>query len=235
MRSCAVIIPALNPTESLVDYVKALDVLRVIIVNDGSRADLDYIFTELKTIEKCSVLTHDKNKGKGRALKTAFQFFSQSHYDLMGVITADADGQHSIEDVGKIAEVLQKNEDRIILGVRDFSHSSVPSRSYIGNRITSLIFHILFGLHLKDTQTGLRGIPTKLLPPFIDLKGERFEYEMNMLIYARKNHVRIEEFPIQTLYFNNNKSSHYHAIFDSFKIFSKLVSGVFMKTRERRK
>jgi putative flippase GtrA len=228
MRSCAIIIPVLNPTENLIVYVKTLlaeGAAQTIVVNDGSKEELTSIFTELNTIEGCTVLTHEKNKGKGRALKTAFNYFLNHNKDLNGVITADADGQHSVEDVCKVANALEITKGEIILGVRGFSESNVPVRSYIGNKTTSLIFQLLYGYKLKDTQTGLRGIPKEELAWIMELKGERYEYEINMLIYAKKMHVKISEIPIQTLYFDNNASSHFNSIVDSLKIFRKLISG----------
>ncbi|TCS81260.1 glycosyltransferase family 2 protein [Tepidibacillus fermentans] len=228
MRNYAIIIPALNPTNSLLDYVKRLlaeGAEQIIVVNDGSKEELTYIFTELNTIEGCTVLTHEINKGKGRALKTAFKYFLEHHKDLEGVITADADGQHSVEDVCKVAKALENSNGGIILGVRDFKQSNVPLRSYIGNRTTSLLFRLLFGYKLEDTQTGLRGIPKKELLQILELKGERYEYEMNMLIYAKKMNIKFSEISIQTLYFNNNATSHYNSIQDSIRVLTQLISG----------
>lgn len=228
MNNFAIIIPALNPTTSLIHYIKQLFVegaKQVIVVNDGSKEECTDIFTELSKIEGCTVLTHQKNRGKGRALKTAFAYFLKHNHDMAGVITADADGQHSIEDVGKIARALVDHHQGIILGSRDFGEAGVPLKSFLGNRVTSTIFQCLYGTKLKDTQTGLRGIPKDELPWIIELKGERYEYEINMLIYARKMNVKILEVPIQTLYFNNNSGSHYNPLADSLKVFMKLISG----------
>ncbi|MFJ5622775.1 glycosyltransferase [Peribacillus loiseleuriae] len=228
MKNCAIIIPVLNPTISLVDYVHRLlaeGAAEIIVINDGSKEDLTYIFTELSVIKHCTVLTHDINKGKGRALKTAFEYFLKTYQHLKGVVTADADGQHTVEDVCKIARALENNENDITLGVRDFSDADVPFRSLLGNRITSFFFQFLYGSKLKDTQTGLRGIPTIELPRILEIKGERYEYEINMLIYANKKNIPFNEISIQTLYFDNNASSHYHSVFDSIKIFTKLLSG----------
>jgi len=228
MINCAIIIPVLNPTTSLVDYVHRLlaeGAAEIIVVNDGSIEESAYIFTELSAIEHCTVLTHEINKGKGRALKTAFEYVLKTFQFLEGVVTADADGQHAVEDVCTIACALESNESGIILGVRDFSKANVPYRSLLGNRTTSFFFHSLYGYKLQDTQTGLRGIPTSELPRILQLKGERYEYEINMLIYAKKMDIPFHELPIQTLYFDNNSSSHYHSVFDSIKIFSQLLSG----------
>jgi glycosyltransferase involved in cell wall biosynthesis len=228
MFNCAVIIPALNPTDGLIEYVKTLarDVQQIIVVNDGSKKELTYIFTELTNIPRCTVLTHENNKGKGRALKTAFQYVLTYHSELNGLITADADGQHSIPDVLKLAEELPNTEGAIILGVRDFSQPDVPVRSYIGNRITSFLFQLFYGGRLEDTQTGLRAIPTKVIKQMLELKGERYEYEINMLIFAKKSNLYLREIPIQTLYFDNNAGSHYNSVLDSMKVFAKLISGL---------
>lgn len=229
MSNCAIIIPALNPSKNLVDYVKELltrNVPQIIVVNDGSRMELACIFNELAELDRCTVLNHKVNLGKGRALKTAFHHFLQKHDDLDGVITADADGQHSIPDVLKIADSLVNTNEEIILGVRDLSEANVPVRSLMGNRITSFIFQLFYGGKLEDTQTGLRGIPQKILPQLLNLKGERYEYEINMLIFAKKNNIKLSEISIQTLYFNNNAESHYSSIIDSIRVFRKLVSGL---------
>ncbi|WP_243354946.1 glycosyltransferase family 2 protein [Bacillus litorisediminis] len=238
MRNYVIIIPALNPTESLIDYVKALlakGAKHVIVVNDGSHEECDNIFQEISLIERCTVVTHHENKGKGRALKTAFAYFLEHFQGMDGVITADADGQHSVEDVFKVANAITPGYREIVLGVRDFRKTYVPGRSQLGNRITSFLFYLLFHYKLEDTQTGLRGIPVSQLPWMLELKGERYEYEINMLIHARLRDIHFRKVPIQTLYFNRNESSHYHPLFDSFKIFSKLVRGYFHDASHWRK
>lgn len=228
MRNCAIIIPAYNPTNSLIEYVRNLKdqgAREIIVINDGSEKELNFIFSELDLISGCTVLTHEENRGKGRALKTAFTYFLAHCEKLVGVITADADGQHTVEDVCKISLQLETSHEGIILGVRDFSQSEIPARSLIGNKITSLIFRVLYGHKLSDTQTGLRGIHRRDIPALLELKGERYEYEINMLIYAKKLNIDLKEVYIETIYIDNNASSHYHPVIDSLKIFLKLISG----------
>ncbi|KQL53048.1 hypothetical protein AN964_05670 [Heyndrickxia shackletonii] len=228
MKKCAVIIPVLNPAEDLIHYVAALlsnGVPQIIVVNDGSNKELIPIFEKLDAMERCTVLTHAVNRGKGRALKTAFAYFLEHFKDLVGVITADADGQHTVKDVCRIADALEGNDEGIILGVRDFDEVDIPKRSLIGNKLTSFIFRLLYGYNIKDTQTGLRGIPTNVLSSIIKLQGERYEYEMNMLIQAKKMNLTISEVPIETVYFNNNEGSHYNSIVDSTRIFIRLITG----------
>lgn len=232
MKDFSVLIPALNPTESLIEYVRDLlneEIPQIVVINDGSKEACQHIFTELNNFPRCTILTHEINKGKGQSLKTGFQYLL-GHCSVSGIVTADADGQHSVEDVIKVGEALHDFQEGIILGVRNFHDANVPFRSYLGNTITSSIFGWLFKVHLKDTQTGLRGIPKKMLVPFTSLRGKRYEYEMNMLIEVSKRNLKIAEIPIHTLYFDNNKSSYYHPIKDSFIILRIIISGYFRKS-----
>lgn len=236
MKKCGIIIPALNPTEALIDYVNELldkGARQIIVVNDGSIHDCSTVFSKIQLLPRCTVLTHERNRGKGRALKTAFQHILENHRDLHGVITADADGQHATFDVVKVAEALVQEEEALILGVRDFSGDHVPFRSVLGNRSMNILFHLLFRRKLQDTQTGLRGITLKLLEKLVHLKGERYEYEINMLIFAQVQNVNMIEVPIQTLYFDRNASSHYKAIKDSMKVCHRLISG-FVQTASKK-
>lgn len=230
MRNFVLIIPALNPPESLISYVGELlkhGVKQIIVVNDGSNEKCQYIFDKIETKPRCTVLTHRENRGKGRALKTAFQYVLEHHSDLPGVVTADADGQHAVEDVLKVGEALEEQKEALVLGVRDFHSAGVPFRSILGNRSMSILFRLLFGTHLEDTQTGLRGIVMNHLKKMVYLKGERFEYEINMLVYAKVQGIPFLEVPIQTLYFDKNSGSHYKAIIDSMKVFHRFIVGFF--------
>jgi len=225
----AVVLPALNPMPNLLDFVRKLlesGIPQVIIVNDGSDSSFNDIFREVNQLEHCTVLTHKVNLGKGRALKTAFSYFMEHYAYLDGVVTADADGQHQIADICRICEIMSLKQDSLILGVRNFKEDNVPKRSYIGNLVTSHIFQLLYGNYLNDTQTGLRGIPASELAWMVDMSGERFDYEINMLIKAKRRNLGFSMIPIKTLYFDNNSGSHYCTAKDSALIFMRLISGL---------
>lgn len=232
MINCVVTIPALNPTERLIDYIEVLakdGITHIVIINDGSTAASLPVFEELKQRVYCTVLTHETNQGKGRALKTAFTYILEHFSDIDGVVTADADGQHAVEDVVKIAKLLVPDENKIILGIRDFNRQDVPKKSILGNKLTRFIFYALFKEKLVDTQTGLRGIAIHDLPWLIQLKGERYEYEINMLIYCIERKIPLQEVQIETLYFDNNNGSYYKSIQDSLRILTKITSGFFRR------
>ncbi len=218
----AIMIPSLNPDEKLTNYVRQLakECFReIVVINDGSSEQYDSIFDEISTLEKCTVLRHEVNKGKGRALKTGMDYILHHLPDCVGIVTGDADGQHRLKDTIRVARELIKNDNRLILGSRNFNSPHIPARSSFGNKLTSWVFAIMFGQKLMDTQTGLRGIPLKIVPTMLEIAGERFEYEMNMLIECRRQKIEIFEIPIETVYIDENSSSHFNPIVDSIKIY----------------
>lgn len=230
---CVVVIPALNPNEDIISYVDELlkgSIMQIIVIDDGSDEVCQHIFDELENFKSVVVLRHKQNKGKGAGLKTAFDYILSSDICTYscGVVTADADGQHSAIDVLKIAKLLQNEKRNIIFGTRNFNSSDIPPKSKIGNNITSFIFKTLYGVKMEDTQTGLRGIPTTLLPDMLKIKGERYEYEMNMLTFCMQNNIEVIQEPIQTKYFSNNEGSHFRPIIDSVKVIFSLIK-VFFK------
>ena len=187
----------------------------VVVVDDGSAADLDEV-----AALGCTVLRHDTNKGKGVALKTGLRHILGA-FPGRAVVCADPDGQHHIEDILKVGAHL--TEERIVLGMREFSGEDVPWRSRFGNRLTSDLFHAATGRDLQDTQTGLRGYPAHLLPWLAEVPGERFEYEMNVLIEAARAGVPIDEVAITTSYTDGNSSSHFGSVTDSVRIYAPLL------------
>lgn len=230
MRDYAVVIPAYKPTEQLIEYVNQLvrnDVAQVIIIDDGNGKEAEELFNQISLLDRCEILHHDVNRGKGAALRTAFSYFLEHYSDLKGVVTADADGQHLIYDVLSVGDRLSLMSDGFVLGSRVFERKSMPVRSYIGNTFTSRVFQLLFGEYIKDTQTGLRGITTAELEWVNQLRGDRFDYEMNMLINMVKKGCRIVRVDIEAVYAEVH-ISHYDTYKDSVKIARKMLKQ-FMK------
>lgn len=231
-----IVIPALNPPDELLSYVDELiasGAEKLLLIDDGSSAEKKAIFEALKDRPECTILTHPVNKGKGRALKDAFTYIlEQSEWKGLGVITADSDGQHLPEDVVRLDQKMEElhtlGKNALVLGCRNFNQDNVPLRSSFGNLTTSALFHLLYGVKISDTQTGLRGIPWALLPRMCKLKGERFEYEMNMLTDAAIAKLPIESVEIRTVYLDNNSESHFNPLVDSVKIY-RILLGTFLK------
>ena len=216
-----ILIPAYNPNNSLlhlVDRLIELNTTNIIVVDDGSDSEFKDIFNQVKNKKGCQLCTHAINLGKGRAIKTGMNFALYNYPDLTGIVTADADGQHLPEDILKVQKTLMKYPNDLILGCRSFD-KEIPFRSKLGNEITKKVFHLLIGINISDTQTGLRGIPGKYIRECLRMDGEKFEYEINMLSSSRKNEVAIKETPIETVYIDNNRASHFNPVFDSIRIY----------------
>ncbi len=219
MQKVTVIIPAYEPDAKLEALVQTLiKKIPVLIVDDGSGGAYTGIFRSIEEMG-ATVLHHDQNRGKGAALKTAFEYLQKSGTNSHAV-TADADGQHRVEDILMIASALEQYADTIILGGRDVSQ--MPFRSRLGNTVTRSVFHLLTGLNISDTQTGLRGIHANLIGQMLTVAGERYEYEMNMLLALKKWGISFVELPIRTIYLEGNRSSHFHPLKDGFRVFAQL-------------
>ncbi len=218
------VIPSLNPDARLIKLVSDLisnNFNKIIIVDDGSEDKI--IFNKLKEHKEVIVLTHDVNKGKGAALKTAFSYYKDKLLkDYKGLVCLDSDGQHLVSDAINIGKVMV-NENKYTLGTRLFNTKETPLRNKTGNRITSRVFKRLYGVYLKDTQTGLRAIPNRLIDFMLNVSGDHFEYEMNVLIDLVKNGEKIIEEDIKTVYLeNSNKKSNFKVIKDSYKIYKNM-------------
>ena len=232
-QECCVLIPSLSPDERLIVYVKRLHQAGyglILVVDDGSAQEYQPIFDAIDGWSRCRVLHHTVNQGKGAALKTGFRYLKTT-LQVEGVITADSDGQHTVNDTLKLTEELT-GEKELLLGSRNFSRDNpiVPPKSRFGNRLTSGIFKLLYGQWLPDTQTGLRAFPRSLLGFMLGVSGDRFEYEMNMLIRCSRQSIPMRPIPIETIYLEENKSTHFHPIRDSWRIY-KLLLGSFFRNR----
>jgi len=226
----SVIIPSLNPDDKLIKVVDSLieyGFEDIILVNDGSDQAHMEEFNYLEKYSECQVLTHEVNKGKGRALKTAFDFCIANRLDIDGVVTVDGDNQHKAKDIFNCVKAMKENENNIILGVRDFKGENVPAKSRIGNIMTSFVFKFACGLNISDTQTGLRAIPRQYLQLFSEVKGERFEYETNMLLEFKHSGLPYKEVKIETVYIEENASTHFNPIKDSIKIYGVIFKFLF--------
>ncbi len=220
-----VVIPAYKPGEGLLQVAAGIleqTKYGVLVVDDGSGEAYAPIFEKLP--EQATVLRHDVNQGKGAALKTAYTYIAQ-HAEYTGIITADADGQHLVRDIIRVGGALDAEPDALILGSREFV-GKVPARSRFGNTLTRFVFRVSSGAKVYDTQTGLRAFGTRWIQEMLEIEGQRYEYEMNVLLYCAKKQIQIREIPIQTVYEDNNSTSHFHPIRDSIKIYGVILKFV---------
>ena len=230
-EQAVILIPSLEPDNQLPAYIRKLKeggFAHIIVVDDGSGEDYRRIFEDAASVEDTVVLFHEVNKGKGVALKTGYRYISEHLPDINGVITADADGQHTVEDCLHLAEALENGNKALYLGSRDFNLENVPPKSRSGNKITSAVFKLLYGQYLPDTQTGLRAFRKEELPFMMQVEGERYEYEMKVLIACSRAGIPMIPVTIETIYENDNEGTHFHPIRDSWRIY-KVLLGSFLK------
>lgn len=222
----AIVIPSLDPDERLPAYCRALraaTAVPIVLVDDGSRAELRPVFDEcVRAASGVELLRHDVNRGKGRALKTAFAHLL-GRPGVSGCVTADADGQHAVEDVVECLRRLEAAPDALVLGCRRFTGPDVPWKSSFGNNWMKLLFRLATGRRFLDTQTGLRGIPAGFMRELLDVPGDRFEFESDMLL--RLGSRPLDQFEIRTIYENGNKGTHFRPVKDSLAILRLVLRG----------
>ena len=219
LSKISVVLPSLDPDEKLhlvIDGLLEYGFTDIILVNDGSKPENLHYFEEEAAAhpDVIHLLHHEVNKGKGAALKNAFNWFLRNRPEGAGVVTVDGDNQHHPADT-KACALHMMETGRITLGCRDFNQADVPARSSFGNKTTSAIFKIFVGMTISDTQTGLRAIPREDLEFIAAIDGDRFEYETNMLLGMKREGIPFDEVKIRTVYIEENKSSHFHPIRDS--------------------
>ena len=233
LSNISVVLPSLDPDEKLIAVVDGLlehGFSDIILVNDGSKQENLHYFTDLAAQHpEIHLLHHEVNKGKGAALKNAFRWFLENRPEGYGVVTVDGDNQHHPADTRACCEQMLQS-GHIVLGCRDFTLDHVPARSRFGNQTTSSIFKIFVGMTISDTQTGLRAIPRKQLETLVNVYGDRFEYETNMLLAMKTNGLAFDEVKIRTVYIEENASSHFHPIRDSWRIYKLILAHFFRYT-----
>ena len=196
------------------------------IIDDGSSPDRQAIFDGLARLPRVVVLHHYVNLGKGAALKTGLHHVGFHHRDLVGAVTADADGQHTVADILRVGRTLLEHPQDLVLGARRFD-GNVPWRSRFGNELTRAVMRLIGGWKMSDTQTGLRGIPRPLFPSLLRLRSRGYEFELDMLMAAKRLGVHPREISIETIYIEGNRSSHFDPVLDSMRIYFVLLRFFF--------
>ena len=217
-----VVIPAYKPSAGLPKLVRDLldshAIAAVVTVNDGSGPAYAPVFAELRNIHGAVVLDHAVNLGKGAALKTGLNHVACVFPDSAGAVTADADGQHAVADIRSTAAGLATAPRALILGARRFE-GGVPLRSRFGNVLTRYIMRAVTGQNITDTQTGLRGIPMDFIPELLHSKATGYDFELDMLVKCKYANRHIHEVPVETIYIDGNRSSHFNPLLDSMRIY----------------
>lgn len=216
------LIPAYQPTEQLITLLHEAKSkgFQIVVVDDGSNKSTNDIFVSAARFG--TVLRHVENMGKGQAIKTGLSFIQSQYPADCTVVTLDADGQHRVADAKKICQVAQDNPNALVLGSRRLKENA-PLRSHFGNTVTRLVYRISTGQRVWDTQTGLRAFSAQLIPQLLSISGERYEYEMNVLLTCSRTGIPVLEEEIDTIYIDNNASSHFNTVKDSWRVYKEIL------------
>lgn len=217
------LIPAYEPEDILIDLLLKLQKagFEIVVVNDGSGKEFEGVF-EKAALYTDVLLNHDINKGKGAAIKTGLSYIFEHYGKDSIIVTVDADGQHNVNDAIRICDSAARQREALVLGSRQLK-DNIPLRSKVGNGITRLVYRLSTGLRVHDTQTGLRAFSMELVPKLISITGERYEYEMNMLLEFARRRIPIVEEEIETIYIDDNSSSHFNTLKDSYRIYKEII------------
>lgn len=216
------LIPAYRPTPLLLELLREAQCagFETVVVDDGSGEAFTKLFSQVELLS--IVLRHPDNFGKGAALKTGLAYIEQQFTGDYVVVTLDADGQHKIDDAVAVCREAQSHPNSLVLGSRRLRQDA-PLRSRIGNAATRMVYRVATGLRVHDTQTGLRAFGNRLLPALTKISGARYEYEMNVLLECARQRIPVREVEIETVYIDNNASSHFHALRDSCRVYGEIL------------
>lgn len=213
------LVPAYEPDEKLKKVVDDLknDKFDVIVINDGSDIKYEKIFNECGT----KVISYPTNRGKGYAIKKGIEYVKDNYSDYI-IVIVDCDGQHQARDALNLCNYVKEHPDTLAIGKR-LRKDNVPLRSKLGNAITKYIFSLATEEDIYDTQSGLRAFEEQLTEYMLETKGDRFEYEMNVLLGLKNRNIKYKEIEIKTIYIDNNKGSHFKTVRDSSRIYKQII------------
>ena len=216
------VIPAYEPDAGLPDLVSRVREagLLPVVADDGSGPDYRAVFDAVRPL--ADVISYEPNRGKGYALKAAFRYIKEKYRENYVIVTMDSDGQHRVEDALRLCVKAEEQPEALILGSRKQSRKS-PLKSRFGNGATRLVFRLLTGVYVYDTQTGLRAFSEELTDRMLSVSGDRYEYEMNVLLKCAQEKIPMQEVPVETIYIDNNAGSHFRVFADSFRVYGEIL------------
>ncbi|HEX4343565.1 MAG TPA: PIG-L family deacetylase [Verrucomicrobiae bacterium] len=220
-RVCA-ILPCYNVAtrcgEVLHDVLDYAD--QVIAIDDGSSDETGSVLRSIaeRHPAKVKVITFLQNCGKGVALLAGFKrALEEIPFDVL--VAIDADGQHNARDIPRLVEVCVGQKAALVIGERA-PCSSTPWRSRVGNGFTSKLFQRLYPVSPRDTQSGFRAMNRELVEVVVKMiKPQRYETELQILMLALDLHKPLSTVPIETIYFDQNRLSHFRPVKDSIRIY----------------
>lgn len=215
---CCILIPTYNNEGTLASVLQDLMLYttNLVVVNDGST---DGTFEILSNFSNIHVHHHQKNSGKGVALKTGFKLAEELGYEY--AISIDSDGQHYPDDLDVFLKELEKREagdpELLLVGDRNMGRDGIPGKSSTGNKFSNFWYMVVTGNELHDTQSGYRLYPLKLVNS-IPLYTRKFELEIEVIVKSSWRKAEVKNIPIKVFYEEENRVTHFRPFWDITRI-----------------
>lgn len=215
--SCVVIIPTYNNAATLLSLIEKtlLYASDIILINDGSTDETPQILESFHS--RLILINYSQNRGKGYALRQGFAKALQ--LGARYAITLDADGQHDPSQIPLFLAALQSHPDSLLIGTRSMDHPHMPKSNRLANRFSNFWFFVETTQKLPDTQSGFRLYPLEKINS-LPLKGNRYEFELEVLVRAAWKQIPIHPINIEVHYpLFQERVSHFHPVKDFLRIF----------------
>ena len=214
-RYC-VVIPAVDAADTIGPLVRQVKEqgLGVVVVDDGSRDRTAAAAAAAGAL----VISHLRNEGKGRALRTGFEHALRAGYD--GVITMDSDGQHDPTEVPRFIDTAELQHAALVLGNRLTNGAAMPPSRRAANRLMSRLISLLIRQPVPDSQCGFRFIRREVLET-VPLRGRLYEIETELLIGAARRKWKIISVPVRSIY--ENRRSRIRPVRDALRFIGVLL------------
>ena len=213
--NCIVVIPTYNNAGTIAQVISDVDGYsdNIMVVNDGSTDNTSCILSSFSNIR---VLSYEKNRGKGYALKLALETAAKTGFDY--AITIDADGQHSADDIPAFIERIEQVPNSLLIGARNLTADNMPSKNTFANKFSNFWYKVETGRTLIDTQSGFRLYPLRKLSDMRFIT-QRYEFEVEIIVRAAWKGINVENIPVKVYYAPiEERVSHFRPLKDFTRI-----------------
>lgn len=196
----AIVIPAYNEQSTIGDVIRHIlsvnfpDMEKeIIVVDDGSTDKTG----EIARSNGAVVIRHLLNRGVGGALGTGVEAALRQGADI--IMTCDADGQHSPDDIGKVVEPIRMGRVDVTIGSRLIETGEMPWTRRVANHIANFITLVLFGIRTTDSQSGLRAF-SRSAAGRIRITTNAYGVCSEICGEIKRHHLRFSDVPIKAIY-----------------------------------
>ncbi len=221
----ALVVPAYRPDARLVELLAGLRGRwggPVLVVDDGSGERYSGVFRQCRALG-AQVVSRAARGGKGEALKSGFEAAERLLPRPIGVVCADDDCRHLPADVVKVAELLSRRPEALVLGCRDFSVAGIAPTTHLANFCTRVAVRMFCGVAVSDTQSGLRGLPMDFALHMCEEEHGGFEFEAAMLAEAEREGIEFAEVSIAYTSDAGAPGSDFRPLADTARIFAVML------------